>query len=174
MQYLHIINVLTFLSIIFFNSCNDNKGDTSAPEVSVTFPENGAVVNEIVTISVNAIDNEEIDFVQFFVNDSLDSALVSAEPYLFNWNTNILDDGNYTIAVIAQDASKNTSDTLKITLTVDNSLSSPKAVEIMIYHIASICCPFVLINPPKMTLMIILFSHQAQLKVLKKLKLVKL
>ncbi|MBT4248882.1 Ig-like domain-containing protein, partial [bacterium] len=102
MQYLHIINVLTFLSIIFFNSCNDNKGDTLAPEVSITFPENGAVVNEIITISANAIDNEEIDFVQFFVNDSLDSALVSAEPYLFNWNTNNLDDGNYTIAVIAQ------------------------------------------------------------------------
>ena len=131
MQYLHIINVLTFLSIIFFNSCNDNKGDTLAPEVSITFPENGAVVNEIITISANAIDNEEIDFVQFFVNDSLDSALVSAEPYLFNWNTNNLDDGNYTIAVIAQDASKNTSDTLKITLTIDNSLSAPQAVEII-------------------------------------------
>ena len=131
MQYLHIINVLTFLSIIFFSSCNDNKGDTSAPEVSITFPENGAVVNEIVTISANATDNEEIDFVQFFVNDSLDSALVSVEPYLFNWNTNNIDDGNYTIAVIAQDASNNTSDTLQLNLTVDNTLSSPSAVEII-------------------------------------------
>ena len=131
MQYLHIINVLTFLSIIFFSSCNDNKGDTSAPEVSITFPENGAVVNEIVTISANATDNEEIDFVQFFVNDSLDSALVSVEPYLFNWNTNNIDDGNYTIAVIAQDASNNTSDTLQLNLTVDNTLSSPRAVEII-------------------------------------------
>ena len=49
MQYLHIINVLTVLSIIFFSSCNDNKGDTSAPEVYITFPKNGAIVNEIVT-----------------------------------------------------------------------------------------------------------------------------
>ncbi|MDA9935589.1 Ig-like domain-containing protein, partial [Candidatus Marinimicrobia bacterium] len=127
----HIINILTFLSIISFSSCNDNKGDTSAPEVSITFPENGAVVNEIVTISANATDNEEIDFVQFFVNDSLDSALVSVEPYLFNWNTNNIDDGNYTIAVIAQDASNNTSDTLQLNLTVDNTLSSPSAVEII-------------------------------------------
>ena len=131
MQYLHIINVLTLLSILAFSSCNDDKGDTSIPEVSITFPENGAIVNEIVTISANANDNEEIDFVQFFVNDSLDSSLVSAEPYLFNWNTNNLEDGNYTIAVIAQDASKNTSDTLKITLIVDNSLSPPSVVEII-------------------------------------------
>jgi hypothetical protein len=131
MQYLHIINVLTFLSIIVFSSCNDDKGDTSGPEVSIFFPENGAIVNEIVTISANATDNEEIDYVQFFVNVSLDSALVSAEPYLFNWNTNNLDDGNYTIAVIARDASENTSDTLKIILTVDNTISTPSAVEII-------------------------------------------
>ena len=131
MQYLRIINVLTLLSVPVFYSCNDDKGDKSAPEVSITFPENGAIVNEIVTITANAIDNEEVEFVQFFVNDSLDSSLISAEPYSFDWNTNNLKDGNYTIAVIAQDASKNTSDTLKITLTVDNTISSPNAVEII-------------------------------------------
>lgn len=125
------MNVLTLLSIIVFSSCNDDKGDTSAPEVSITFPESGAIVNEIVTITASAVDNEEVDFVQFFVNDSLDSALVSSEPYSFNWNTNNLDDGNYNIKVLAQDASNNTSDSLEITLTVDNTLSYPNAVEII-------------------------------------------
>ena len=50
---------------------------------------------------------------------------------MFNWNTNGLDDGDYIIKVMAQDASGNASDTIQITLTVDNTLSVPSAVNII-------------------------------------------
>ena len=131
MNYSRILCFLIFLSLFCFFSCNVDKGDSSAPELEVISPINGSVVNEIVSINVNALDNEEVDFVHFFVNDSLDSMLIASEPYVFNWNTNGLDDGEYVIKVMAQDASGNASDTVQISLTVDNTLSIPNVVNII-------------------------------------------
>ena len=126
-----ILYFLLFFCFICFFSCNQDKGDSSPPELTVVSPTNGSIVNEIVSINVNALDNEEVDFVQFFINDSLDSMLLSKEPYVFNWNTNGLDDGEYLIKIVAQDASGNASDTVQISLNVDNTLSIPNAVHII-------------------------------------------
>ena len=126
-----ILYFLLFFCLICFFSCNQDKGDSSPPELTVVSPTNGSIVNEIVSINVNALDNEEVDFVQFFINDSLDSMLLSTEPYVFNWNTNGLDDGEYLIKIMAQDPSGNASDTVQISLTVDNTLSIPNAVHII-------------------------------------------
>ena len=126
-----ILYFLLFFCLICFFSCNQDKGDSSPPELTVVSPTNGSIVNEIVSINVNALDNEEVDFVQFFINDSLDSILLSTEPYVFNWNTNGLDDGEYLIKIVAQDASGNASDTVQIYLNVDNTLSIPNAVHII-------------------------------------------
>ena len=112
-------------------SCEEDKGDTSPPEVSIISPLNGSTVNEITNVNVNATDDEEVDFVRFFINDSLDSSLVSAEPYSYAWNTNKLNDGQYRLSVMAQDASGNTSDTIEAVYTVDNTISIPAAVEIV-------------------------------------------
>ena len=119
-----------FFSFLLLWSCEDDKGDKSDPEVSIISPASGTTVNEIVTITCEAKDNKEIDFVQFFVNDSLDSFLVSSEPYIFEWNTNNLENGTYSIKAIAQDASGNSAESSPISLTVDNSLSVPNSVEI--------------------------------------------
>ena len=119
-----------FFSFLLLWSCEDDKGDKSDPEVSIISPASGTTVNEIVTITCEATDNKEIDFVQFFVNDSLDSFLVSSEPYIFEWNTNNLENGTYSIKAIAQDASGNSAESSPISLNVDNSLSVPNSVEI--------------------------------------------
>ncbi len=119
-----------FFSLFLLWSCEDDKGDKSDPEVSIISPASGTTVYEIVTITCEATDNKEIDFVQFFVNDSLDSFLVSTEPYIFEWNTNNLENGTYSIKAIAQDASGNSAESSPISLTVDNSLSVPNSVEI--------------------------------------------
>ena len=131
MKFSRILYFLILFSLFCFFSCNGDKGDTSPPELTIISPVNGSVVNEIVSISVNALDNEEIDFVHFFVSDSVDSMIVSSAPYVFNWNTNGLDDGDYIIKVMAQDASGNASDTIQITLILDNTLSVPSAVNII-------------------------------------------
>ena len=119
-----------FFSLLLLWSCEDDKGDKSDPEVSIISPASGTTVNEIVTITCEATDNKEVDFVQFFVNDSLDSFLVSSEPYIFEWNTNNLENGTYSIKAVAQDVSENSAESSPISLNVDNSLSVPNSVEI--------------------------------------------
>ena len=131
MKYLHIIYLLLPVTLVAILSCEEDKGDTSPPAVSIISPLNGSTVNEITNVNVNATDNEEVDFVRFFINDSLDSSLVSAEPYSYAWNTNKLDDGQYRLSVMAQDASGNTSDTIEAVYNVDNTISIPAAVEIV-------------------------------------------
>ena len=130
-MYISSMRRLTiFFSLLLLWSCEDDKGDKSDPEVSIISPASGTTVNEIVTITCEATDNKEIDFVQFFVNDSLDSFLVSSEPYIFEWNTNNLENGTYSIKAVAQDVSENSAESSPISLTVDNSLSIPNSVEI--------------------------------------------
>ena len=123
--------ITTFFVLLILWSCEEDKGDKTEPEVSIISPSSGSTVNEIVTITCEATDNKEIDFVQFFVNDSLDSFLVSTEPYVFEWNTNNLENGIYSINAIAHDVSGNSAASSTISLTVDNSLSVPKSVEII-------------------------------------------
>ena len=123
--------ITTFFVLLILWSCEEDKGDKTEPEVSITSPSSGSTVNEIVTITCEATDNKEIDFVQFFVNDSIDSFLVSAEPYVFEWNTNNLENGIYSIKAVAYDISGNSAKSSTISLVVDNSLSIPKSVEII-------------------------------------------
>ena len=119
-----------FFALLLFWSCEEDKGDKSVPEVSIVSPASGSTVNEIVTITCEATDNEEVEFVQFFVNDSLDSFLVASEPYIFVWNTNSMENGTYSIKAVAQDVNGNSAESSLISLTVDNSLSIPNSVEI--------------------------------------------
>ena len=119
-----------FFALLLFWSCEEDKGDKSAPEVSIVSPASGSTVNEIVTITCEATDNEEVEFVQFFVNDSLDSFLVASEPYIFVWNTNSMENVTYSIKAVAQDVNGNSAESSLISLTVDNSLSIPNSVEI--------------------------------------------
>lgn len=119
-----------FFALLLFWSCEEDKGDKSAPEVSIVSPASGSTVNEIVTITCEATDNEEVEFVHFFVNDSLDSFLVSKEPYIFEWNTISMENGTYSINAVAQDVNGNSAESSPISLTVDNSLSIPNSVEI--------------------------------------------
>ena len=122
--------LIIFFSLLLLWSCEEDKGDKSAPEVSIISPASGTTVNEIVTITCEATDNKEIDFVQFFVNDSLDSFLVSEEPFIFEWNTNNIINRTYSIRAVAQDVSGNLAESSPINLTVDNSLSIPDGIEI--------------------------------------------
>ena len=126
-----IRRILIFFTLFILWSCEEDKGDKTDPEVSITSPLNGSTVNEIVTITCEATDNKEIDYVEFFVSDSLDSFLVSTVPYVFEWNTNNLENGTYSIKAIAYDISGNYAESSALILTVDNSLSFPKSVEII-------------------------------------------
>ena len=130
MNILSIKKILIFISLIAIWSCDEDEGDTTPPELSITSPQTGSIVNQIVSITCEASDNDKVEFVKFFVNDSLDSFIVSAEPYIFEWNTNNLQNETYSIKAIAEDASGNSSESSAINLIVDNSLSIPNSVNI--------------------------------------------
>ena len=116
--------------LLFILSCQD-KGDTTPPSIKIIFPENGTIVNEIVTINCEATDDEGIQSVSFFINDNLDSFKVSEAPYSYDWNTNFLEGASYSINAKAMDLSGNIAEASEIIVTVDNSLSYPNSVEII-------------------------------------------
>ena len=123
-------NYLFLIFLLFILSCQD-KGDTTPPSVSIISPENGSLVNEIVSINCEATDDEGIQSVSLFINDNLDSFIVSEDPYSYDWNTNSLENASYSIKAKAMDLSGNISEASEIIVTVDNSLSYPNSVEII-------------------------------------------
>ena len=121
---------LFLLFLLFILSCQD-KGDTTPPSIKIISPENGTIVNEIVTINCEATDDEGIQSVSFFINDNLDSFKVSEAPYSYDWNTNSLEGASYSINAKAMDLNGNIAEASEIIVTVDNSLSYPNSVEII-------------------------------------------
>jgi hypothetical protein len=131
---------IIFLLITLFiliTSCDKNtKPDTTPPNVTITNPQNGSVVFEYVPINCVATDNEEIDYVELWVDGVSTDSVDNTEPYSINWNTSIYEDGTYhTITVRAYDESDNVADSEPITVCIDNTLAFPTPVELYpIYH----------------------------------------
>ena len=67
MYILCMRKITIFISLLVFWSCDNDKGDKTAPEVTIISPESGSIVNEVVSITSEATDNNKIEFVQFFV-----------------------------------------------------------------------------------------------------------
>jgi len=136
-----IIGLICFLFIIVIiistlTSCDKNtKPDTTPPDVIITFPLEGATVNEIVVIKVNATDNRAVEFVEIYIDGNAVDTLYT-EPYQYSWNTTIYpDSSNHSIIARATDTNDNTSDSELITVTVNNEGFEPPAVTITNYEI---------------------------------------
>lgn len=124
-----LIHTLLFLGI-FLTCENPEEPDTTPPVVSIQSPLSGEVVNEIVTIVVSTNDNEEIEKVDFIVDDSLHLMDFQA-PYEYSWNTSTLTDSSYhTVKVISYDISNNSTESQPILVTVNNSNSYPMSITI--------------------------------------------
>lgn len=94
-----------------------NTEDTEAPEVSITFPGEGALFtpNTTMIIQTNAIDNISIDEVTFFMDDRI-VGTATKSPY--NLEVTLPDEvAPHTIVAIAKDSSGNTArDDVSITI----------------------------------------------------------
>jgi hypothetical protein len=102
---------------------NGGGGDTTAPNVDITSPNNGATVADTITIYASASDNVAVDRVEFYVDgDYLSSD--STSSYTANFNTEQVSNGQHTISAKAIDTSGN-SDTDSITVNVDNDNPPP-------------------------------------------------
>ena len=104
--------------------------DTTPPTVTITSPQTNSTVYEIVTITCISSDNEGVDRVELWVNGVSTDISDNSEPYSFDWNSTLIDNGNYTITIRSYDTSENTTDSEPIVLTVDNTQSSPQPINI--------------------------------------------
>lgn len=94
--------------------------DTQAPEVEITYPVNGSVVNGTENITAEATDNEGIERVEFYIDDSLVSTS-TALPYTYTWLTTPLQDSTiHALYATAYDAAENEGMSPTISVIVDN------------------------------------------------------
>jgi len=119
---------LLFISVLIYWGCEEV--DTTPPTVTITFPQNNSSVSEMVSITCISSDNEGVDKVELWVNGVTTELTDDSEPYSFDWNTTLVDNGNYTITIRSYDTSDNTTDSEPIVLTVDNTQSNPTPINI--------------------------------------------
>ena len=103
----------------------------------ITFPQDGATCNEVVTIGIDANDPDGICGVEINVNDlKIDIPLseilgkINDEPIEISLNTNDLPDGPVEISVTICDCNDNCTESPPITYTIDNTLSVPDTINI--------------------------------------------
>ena len=114
------------LSILFFIywGCEEEQ-DTTPPTVSIQSPITNQSINEIVTIVVETNDNEGINRVEFYIDDSL-FFTDTESPYQYDWNTTQYEDNSeHIVKVISYDNSDNSTTSQPIVYVIDNSTSTP-------------------------------------------------
>ena len=121
-----ILFLLLSLSVIFY-SCEET--DSTPPTVTITSPQNGSTVSEMVSISCVSTDNKGVEKVELWVDGENVGVTDETEPYELDWNTTTYEDGtSYTITVRSYDTNDNKTDSDPIICTVDNSESYPTPV----------------------------------------------
>ncbi|HKS98955.1 MAG TPA: Ig-like domain-containing protein [Rugosimonospora sp.] len=93
--------------------------DDQPPIVSLLTPLDGSVVQQSVTLSALAVDNDAVSRVLFYANDQLIGSS-SASPYQITWDSATVPDGAVTLSAKALDLSGNQGDSLPNIVVVDN------------------------------------------------------
>lgn len=93
--------------------------DQTPPSVVLTSPQNGTTVTDTVQFAANASDNLGVTGVEFAVNGVVVGSDGSS-PYTYNWASNGVADGSYTITAIAHDIGDNSTVSSAVTIKVDN------------------------------------------------------
>lgn len=98
--------------------------DNEPPTAFFLSPFAGQYVSDVVNIEVIATDNDSIQYVSYFINNVL-QGYDQEPPYLFPWNTNLVESGNfYSIHANVKDVSNNTKTIAPISVFVDNGLEN--------------------------------------------------
>lgn len=99
--------------------------DHVLPQVSFVTPVSGALLEETVSIQVNASDDRGVTRVDLFVNGTLLQSMTSP-PYTVSWSTREVANGPYVLSALAYDAAGNTSVQSTVSVTVNNDLYPPE------------------------------------------------
>ena len=79
-----------------------NFRDVKPPVVSIVKPLDGSTASRTIDVVASAWDESGVSRVEFYVDGRL-AATVSAEPYMYRWNTRSVRDGWHTITAKAYD-----------------------------------------------------------------------
>jgi hypothetical protein len=124
--------LLLIVAIIMSMLVACEEADTTPPTVTITSPQDGSTVAEVISITCLSTDNEGVKQVELWVDGVSTGVTDNSEPYSLDWNTTTYDDGSpYTITVRSYDTNNNKTDSEPITLTVDNSGSFPHLISII-------------------------------------------
>lgn len=123
--------ILVLIFLLFFYSCEDLlttlvtlEPDTTPPIISISYPLTNSVVSGIVNILCISTDNKGVEKVELWVNEAPTGAIDDSYPYSLDWDTTLLENGNYTIFVRSYDTSNNQADSALIDLIINNSRSN--------------------------------------------------
>jgi hypothetical protein len=122
--------LLSVLFLIYWGCEEEQEVDTTPPTVTISYPLTNSTVSEMVTINCISSDNEGVEKVELWVNGVSTGVTDNTEPYSFDWNTTLADNGSYSITVRSYDTNENTTDSEPIVLTVDNTQSNPQPINI--------------------------------------------
>ncbi|MFO7837000.1 MAG: Ig-like domain-containing protein [Candidatus Thorarchaeota archaeon] len=127
-------------AVEFYVSANDTSGksttllngsdyfsyavtDTIAPEIEIVSPNEGDIVSDSVQINITANDSGSgIDRVEIYVDDTSLTNFTS-EPFLYNWNTTTVSDGDYNLTVRAYDEAGNYAE-IEVSVSVENEATT--------------------------------------------------
>jgi hypothetical protein len=105
----------------------DGSTDTTAPNVTMTAPANGATVSGSTVLSANATDNVAVATVQFVVDGVNVGQPVLAPPYSRVWDASTVAAGSHVVSAIARDAAGNSRSAVAVTINVRPVSFSPTA-----------------------------------------------
>ena len=94
-----------------------DQSDSQAPTVTISAPNDGAVVSGVTPVSASATDNQGVDRVEFLINGQLAHTDTTA-PYGFEWNTSNTANGDHLLTARAWDISGNSGSSPSISVTV--------------------------------------------------------
>jgi len=106
MQFRMIINISLIFMVGILSNCDDPVFENLAPEISITAPVESSLffIGDTVSINVDASDPEgDLIVVNYYINGSQVGSSQN-QPYQYDWDTNLLDEGQYIIEVEAVDA----------------------------------------------------------------------
>jgi len=115
-----VLSVIT-ICLLLWIGCG---GDNDAPVVEITNPVDGSFVSGTVDITADATDDNEVDSVQFYIDDTLRSTS-TAESYTYSWVTTGLENNStHTIYAVAYDAAENesVSETISVIVVIEGIL----------------------------------------------------
>lgn len=90
-------------AICHYTAAQIGWGLDEPPTTSITSPQTGEEVSGIVTIEINATDDDGISRVEFYVNAGLEET-DTAPPFQFNWDTSSFINGDHFIRAVVYDS----------------------------------------------------------------------